>query len=232
MILQEVNNIIQQNTNKNIIYHYAKDYFPELLTLSKQVEVGKRKGLDPFYVKRDKATQKIKASDKYSNHVSFFFDQLPFDIIANADFWDQHLYKQPSIYEYQVDIDTLSDNIKFQIKESSFDQFLFNFWHEFDNKVINQAYEKLYFNTRHLVHSLNGQKGEGKKELADAVLKFKNVTRDAFYKLVHSKEFTNDIGYRRRYATNVPHLMIFVPDGIIKPIKITKVNLDDFRTNK
>lgn len=155
--------------------------------------------------------------DKYSNHISCFFDPLPIDLIITANYPDSHIYKSNAIYEHVIDIRHLDDNVKFHIKETPMDNFLLRFWGVID--------DKLYFRSKYMISSLLGNKGLDKSGLVKVVKKFKGTTRKAFEDLLNSYEFNSDENYRYMYAPRVAHAMIYPPSGYVTPIKIIKINL-------
>ena len=200
------------------IYHYSDKPLKQILTLEKQVELNIRPSL---------GTSTKYNIDKYpyQKHISFFVDKLPFDIVKN-NFKSNNFYQLPTIYEHEIDISQLKNNLLYwKFVETPINNLMAeNIWDLL--KVLNifdDSYQsKTYHSLNTTINNLVGDEGISYHELSIRILKYKNQTRNMFEKLIQHKDFKE---MQNKYAPYVTHLFVYPKDGIIVPSKINKIDM-------
>jgi hypothetical protein len=217
MILQEIDSLVNKNLNKNYLYHYNTKKLDVLYTLHKQSDLGKRNiTVDEFekMKNRDDFTQR---EYPYWDHISFFVDPIPLDIVRKH-FTKNKVYQgSDCLYEHRINTQQLKNHLlHYMFVETSIDQFMADIWirPHFPGKSL------LYFTPRNLISKLLNYQGEDFEKLIQVIQKFKGKTEQAFIDLVKSDRFDDD--HKRSYAASIPHLFIYPKNGEVKIEKVTK----------
>jgi hypothetical protein len=194
------------------LYHYSAQKYDALLTKELQgvVTDGERED--------DKAAARFRGDiGPYIQHVSFFIEPVPADILGSIFPRDHHTWAAGNVlYQYTVDVDDI-DIYGWCIIENKINLIMDDmFWLDID------LYKKLFFTVRNIANSLAGNSGTTIVGLKKAGIKYMNTARDAFIALKKHKTF-NEV--KNLYAPRVPHVMVYTH----KPIKIfdtTKIKIE------
>jgi len=183
--------------SKQTLYHYSKEHYPQLLTLEQQ------KVLDPK-VRQDAQDAARFRGDlfPYYQHVSFFLDPVPLDLVGEMFPKDHQAWVNGNeLWQYSVDPTTMS--IKgWVLTEAPLQNFLLDVLPWFDNRT----YKRGYFKMLKLGRVLTQSEGSDLSGLVKCIDRYKGRTRAAYEKLKDSKDF-EELKYK--YAATVPHLMIY-----------------------
>jgi len=205
------------------LYHYSKDFYPNLLTRRKS---GKA---DAAEIKRaEESAKRLGLEGPYVDHISFFFDPIPADILPGL-YGPDHAawFKGNKLYEYVVDVDSLQRDLLYRVVESErktafMDKFVKDHnWVE-DDPVLLMKYLKE-------IDALQrkwGELGRDWPEFKKQILQNQGKTRAAFIRASQREDFQEG---RQRYATNVPHLMVYPTPGVIDYAEVNTVTLGSDR---
>lgn len=197
-----------------LLYHYSKEKHPLLLTLEKQNKITKeeRKQEEKNFVEECKKHGYIRPG-YYFEHISFFFEPPPLDIISNIFPKDHPVWKKNNtLYEYIVDSRTIN-SFKYEVAEFPEKTKIY-----YDDKISDKNYHKLI---KDIIIS-NNYIGKNSEELEVASEKFLNNTRSFFEQI---KEQPNYDEIKYKYAATVPHVMLYPILGTIKPKSISQVKV-------
>jgi hypothetical protein len=147
----------------------------------------------------------------YIDHISFFMDPIPFDIIGDLFKDSNHhvWFNSNTLYEYRVDFLSLEKNIKYEVVETPNDVKILDAtnWIDTDDFFYDYMLKK-YKRKRN-----DGEVGKFRLFLEDQVKKYQGTIRDYYLKAVKRKDFKE--GNDKKYAANVPHLMLYPSNGEI-----------------
>lgn len=188
------------------LYHYSTTQYPELLT--RRAAGASKKEIRESEKQRDR----YKFIGAYVDHISFFFDPIPSRTLADI-FKDGHhtWYRGNVLFEYVIDVDQFEADIGYAVMESlkktSFmDQFIKEHnWVEDDPMLLAKYLKEL--------DALSYQWGEQGYSLAGLKRQIElNVgkTKGTFLEASRREDFEEG---RQRYATNVPHVMLYPKSG-------------------
>lgn len=200
-----------------LLYHYATQPFAILKTRKARGEASL-----PEVVEEDEASAFRHEIGLYSEHISFLFDPAPLDIIGELFKWVDHgiWVSGATIFEHVVDTNHLP-KFKYSIVETPANsQFMNKNWPE--GTALDDAAKKRYFVARAALMAKLGETGEGFAAFKKAAAKYVGGTREAYIKA--TKNASEEA--MMRYATNVPHAMIYPENGQIhlcKPAKAVKI---------
>lgn len=194
-----------------LLYHYAsasKGVFHELQTLN--------------YRSSDLSN----SFPSYRDSISFMFERPDFEKIA--DLYLKRGHKHPfwfrghEINEYIVDLDRFRPrkNMKYSIVESPEKTALY-----YDESVSDSEYTTLL---KEAVES-NGYDGDNVKDLKKSWSSLRSRLRhswmlDAYRKLMSSPNFEEN---KDKYAPTVPHLMLYLEEGVMKYETVSAVTIGD-----
>ncbi len=172
-----------------LLYHYSKNSLPILKTrrlLSTEIQVQSKNKLD------------------YNDHISFFFERPPFEILGTI-FGKDHPVWFPvnKLYEHIVDTQDL-DTFFYDLVEFPEKTIMF-----YDNSIKDSE----YFKRMALVIKEKKYQGTSVVDLEKACLSLKGTTREYFSLLPTRVNFSEIKG---KYAATVPHLMIYPEKGYVK----------------
>lgn len=190
------------------LYHYSKEHYDELRTLEKQRPITREE--------KAKAIKDCLNSGHpgfYYEHISFFFDPIPYDILGKIFGKDHHTWFPGSrLFEYEIDVKQLG-HFSYYIVETPESTELF-----YDDTISeSEYYQKL--------DQLNKDKhyiGSGEKELIKASQSLIGSTRE-YYLKVKSRPNWDDI--KNKYAATVPHVMVYPDKGIVKYDAVKEVTI-------
>lgn len=197
-----------------LVYHYASEKHSVLKTLEKQGKISKEEKLkeEELYAIKCKK-YKYSIPGYYYEHISFFFDKVPIDIIADCFNHEHEFWKSGSqIYQYTVDTDKIG-NFLYEIVESP----------EKTDLVFDESIsEKDYYILHAKMVIENKYIGKNSSELEKASSKFIGTTRQ-YFKALKERDNFNDL--KKKYAATVPHVMIYPHLGQIKYSSVEKVQI-------
>lgn len=178
------------------LYHYStNDSFEELLTVN--FRSGKQ---HPVFTNKNEITKRF---GDYKSHVSLFLDKVDFKGLASA--FDNHPFwcKGNTITEYSISFRDIPEKINWEMAEV-------------ETTVSYSEYENLsdgvdkYWSALLLNKLKTGFAGESKQSMRKAILKCKTGIQQL--QIEKAKEDPQS----KRYAADVPHLMMYPLDGRIK----------------
>jgi hypothetical protein len=197
----------------HFIYHYSKEKYSSLLTRRKAGTLSREE-----LAQADADAKKYYSVGSYNDQISFFFDRPPIDILPTLykgqnDFWKEG----NEVYEYTVPVEGLGKHIKYFTTETPEAVKLMDRtdWSDESDENTVAYYKK----KRELLERL-GHIGVGMDGLKREIDKFEGKTR--YYYLAASKRYDFDDNIKK-YAANVPHLMLYPPSGEIHFTKVVKL---------
>jgi len=180
------------------IYHYGKDLHSDLRTL-------KVRGEDPG----DKGywSDKYKPG-KYSEHISFFLEPAPVDILGSVFKGVKHpvWFTGNILYEYEVDISSMPEFV-YCIAESPLSNKLLH-----DNSTSGMSNTE-YAELLQKIRIETGEIGYSKREFLKVAPQYVGILKQEYLKLPHRPNW-NEL--KLLYAGGVVHAMIYPKGGIIK----------------
>ena len=198
------------------IYHYSAKPHPTLLSKAASGV------MTPAQIKlvRLEARKKPYKALPYCDHISFFFDPIPSEILPKI-FGEGHpvWFKGNKLYEHVVSVSDLPSDIVYHVVESQKRTELLDKFSEENNWVDDDP--DLLFKWQILIsqqEALWGEQGIGRSKLEQQIKQNAGNTGNNYIKASERDDF--EFG-RNKYAANVPHLMLYPPEG---KIKITQIN--------
>lgn len=197
------------------LYHYSKEMRPVLLSKAASGS------MTPIQVKleRQEARRSAFYTLPYCDHISFFFSPISSYLLPKIFPADHPVWKKGTkLYEHVVDTATLPATIEYMVVESVkrttlFDQFVKDHnWYEDDPKLLE---EWLLWEDEHLRKW--HEKGNKKHELEGKIYENMHSTNSAFLNAAQ-RDDRKDNEYK--YASCVPHVMLYPPEGRIVPQEI------------
>lgn len=196
-------------TNEIFLYHYSAEKHNVLKTVEKQNKLTSEEK-----AKWDKLAKDNFRAGVYYQHISFFFEPIPIDIISNI-FNNEHpvWYSGNVLYEHKVSIASLGE-FSYELTESpeineifynpKYDDYSDERWEKLKDKILKE----------------NGYIGHDSASLINAINKNKGSIREAYKQLPHRSNFEQ---IKTKYAATVPHLMVYPETGTIEVSSINKV---------
>lgn len=201
------------------LYHYSTEIHRELL--SKAVNGS----LTPVQIKLARLEARDEGFEKwaYCDHISFFFEPIPSNLLPKL-FKDHPFWvKGKKLYEHVVNASEFPLKIPYHVVESKkktelYDKFsLDNNWVE-DDPVLLQKWMIL---EDQKVRQWK-EKGDSKAELLKQIAAHQGTIRHAYQEAVQRDDFEWN---KTKYAANVPHLMLYPPEGRVKVSCIKSLRL-------
>lgn len=191
------------NAPSVLLYHYSGSKYDILLT-------RKRQGIPkPDVVLQ--TSQEIKPGD-YTEHISFFVDPAPLDILSKVyrkhDVW----HKGNILYEHTVDLALVGDFKYHFVETPEKIQLLFD-----DSVSVLEYYNQL--------NKINKNKhyiGASLDEFMYPYNSFKGTTRDYILK---APSYPNWESNRHKYAACVPHVMLYPKTGEVTVSSVKQVTI-------
>jgi hypothetical protein len=177
------------------LYHYSHKLYSTLLTRTAQKQKKK----------------KLTVNDrKYDDHISFFIEPIPLDILPGLHKFEHPFYRDGSkVYEYCIHTTTLG-KFYYELVESPEKTNIY-----YDNSLSDDEYHKLLKQ----IEKDNNYTGTSLSELNKLINKFKGKTR-RYFQLIPKRPNYEDI--KTKYAPTVPHFMIYPESGEVKYYKVTE----------
>lgn len=191
-----------------LIYHYSKEKYDKLLTLEKQRNITPEER-----VKAMKAMVQGDHAGMYFEHISFFIDPLPLDVIAGI-FGGMHPVWQTGTNLFQYVVETsLLPRFKYEVVESPEKTELY-----YDDNISTEE----YYRRLKQLNKEKGYVGNGSTALTTACKPLVGRTREFYQQLSNRSNFDE---LKNKYAATVPHLMLYPDSGIIhyKNVSIVKI---------
>lgn len=187
-----------------ILYHYSADKYPQLETLKyRGNDVGDKYG---------KTTKEIRPGT-YSEHISFFLEQPPLDILGTIFGIKHHTwFPGNSMFEHQVDLEKVGV-FKYLFVETPEKTKLY-----YDDSVGTDEYYKR-------LNRVNRTKlyiGSSLTEFKRPYTELKGRTRE-FYKLLPTRPNFDEL--RDKYAATVPHVMLYPMSGVCPVVSCRRVTV-------
>lgn len=175
------------------LYHYSKEKYSILKT--KSLVNGEQKG----------------ELISYNNHISFFFEPVPLDIVGKI-FGPTHNVWAPGnrLYEHIVETRSLKKFFYKLVESPEKTELRYN-----DSISVEEYHKRLAIINKELNYE-----GTTIAELEKACTRLKGTTRSYFKLLPERRDFEE---IRDKYAATVPHLMIYLEDRQLTPISIKEV---------
>lgn len=181
------------------LFHYAKEPFEVLKTLKAQ-------GKESTY-------QSVNVEWSYSEHISFFVDPIPADIMGRVYGKDHKVWSPGSeLYEHQV----IAENIgPFNYRFCETPE-----WVElyYDPKVTDEEFPQARVAMEKRLH----YKGSSLSEFKLGYAALKGKTRTAILEVPKKPDW---IDIRDKYAARVPHVMLYPAKGEVKVLNSRKITI-------
>lgn len=185
-----------------VLYHYSKEKFSKLLTREAQGVVS-----DKEKEKWLKLAEEQLRPGGYHQHVSFFIEPVPLDIIGQI-FGEQHAFWYPGnvIYEHQIKASTLP-RFKYEFVETPYATELY-YDPKSDNLSVEEYYKLLDKGQRKLK-----ERGDNIRDFVEVAERLKGLTRECYINLPSRPNWES---IKDKYAATVPHVMVYPQSGVIK----------------
>lgn len=185
------------------LYHYSVQEFSELQT-------PRYRGTDKEKIRKAEARAKLLGLvGPYCDHISFFFDPIPLDLLGKL-FGKDHKawFSGNKLYEHVVTLDTIG-NSPYEAVETPTQIKLMDEL-DWENATDHEAMTIDFFKKQNRAKRMNGEIGSTQKELQKVVNRFRGTTRDYYIASSKRDDFADAF---HQYAANVPHLMVYPPEG-------------------
>jgi hypothetical protein len=199
--------MVLEAMNKNEqIYHYSTAQFARL-------ETPRHRGTSNDKIKKsEEMAKKYNLVGPYCDHISFFFDPIPLDLLGKLYGKDHGAWVSGNkLYEHVVHVRGLPE-IPFEVVETATDLEIMDSI-EWEEEGDNSANTSQFFKRQRRAKLLNGEIGSSNLQLLKQIERYKGGTRDAY--LAASKRDDFEFNFAK-YASCVPHLMIYPPDGYLE----------------
>ncbi|MNM18516.1 hypothetical protein D3C81_288090 [compost metagenome] len=188
--------------------------------------------MTPIQVKLERLEARRAAFYKlpYCDHISFFFSPIPAFLLPKIFPADHPVWKKGTkLYEHVVDTATLPMTIEYMVVESVkrtalYDQFVKDHnWHQDDPKLLEEWF---LWEDEHLRRW--EEKGNRRNVLERKIHENMYSTSSSFL-AASRREDREENEYK--YASCVPHLMLYPPEGRVAPQEINSLIMgNDTRT--
>lgn len=202
------------------LYHYSKEIRSALLTKEKSGV------MTPIQIKLEKleARRRPWNSPPYCQHISFFFEPIPAKLLPEL-FGVEHpvWYPGNKLYEHIVKVEDFPTTITYEVVESLkktalYDQFSEeNNWVDDDPELLEKWMILIDVKAREW-----GEKGNKRSVLEQKIKENTGSIAENFRNAVAREDFEWN---RKKYAANVPHLMLYPPTGRVAVHQIKGVTM-------
>lgn len=162
----------------------------------------------------------------YVDHISFFFDPIPSKTLSDIFKYDHHTWFTGNVlYEHVIDVDQFEQDIGYSVVESRkktafMDEFIRKHnWIDDDPVLL-----KKYLKELNRLSKQWGEVGHGLSNLKLQIKKNIGTTERAYIEASRRPDFEEG---KQRYATNVPHLMIYPKSGKASISEINRLTIGD-----
>ena len=185
-----------------ILYHYSVTKFDNLTTAEYR---GSKVTEDMIKMKRPYTP------GFYNQHISFFFDPVPFQLLGKLYGKDHKAwYPGSKLFQYIVDSEKIGD-FAYHIVETP----------EAIEMVFDDTIEPAEFHRRFSeIAEAKKYIGKGNIELEHGSRKFIGKTREYFTKASKMEQFDS---FKEKYAACVPHVMLYPKTGIVKYEEVSNI---------
>lgn len=195
------------------LYHYSAELWVDLRTrkaqgLAKADEVQQSTML----------AQQLGDLGSYLEHISLFIEPLPLDKLPKLFGGSHPFYRSgQTVYQYTITVRVADPNMPWSLVESPAvgkytDQWD---WSNVDKETRRGYIRKMNdYMHRHKYHGLTI------RDMLTRITPFMDKTEEFFIQARKSK-WANDT--KEQYAAEVPHLMVYPVDGILKPTHVEKL---------
>lgn len=194
------------------LYHYSKEMYESLKT---RRLTG---NLTPHEIEQEeKAVAEYSLTGPHIDHISFFFDPVPLDILGKLfkgknKFW----ITNATVIEYVIDTSDLEHDILFDVVESPSATKMID-----DTEWIDTPeFLKKFKAGKAIAKRGWGEIGIGVDLLKKQIALHVGNTRNAYITASLRNDFDENI---EKYAANVPHVMLYPKSGKIEYQKTRKV---------
>lgn len=183
------------------IYHYSEQRFDILKSRAAQ------KG--PVNIQTSAVSSKELRS--YENHISFFVEPIPYDILPALHHNEHPFYKEgKEVYQYKIPTSNLRD-FYFELVESPEKTEL-----RYDDSITDDEYYKRIRE----IYAEKGYVGNSLRDLENCVRMFQGKTREYFKRVPKLRDYEEN---KAKYAPTVPHLMVYPKHGTVAFSEVKKV---------
>lgn len=199
------------------LYHYSQDFWPELKTR----RVSGIASNDEIRKADQSAVQK-ESHGSYIDHISFFFDPIPAKLLGEL-FGSEHRawFKGNELYEYVIDVDSLEAAIPYHVVESlRRTEFMDRFVEEHNWVEDDPVLLKRYLGELKRLEVKWGEFDKGLNHLKAQIKLNEGQTAENYLAASKREDFADG---KHRYASNVPHLMLYPSGGIVAWETVNKV---------
>lgn len=209
------------------LYHYSSELYSRLETRA----VSKSMSEKEIRKARSDAASKPWFQLPYCDHISFFFEPIPASLLPRLYPKDHHTWRIGNVlYEYVIDIKTLPMRLKFEVVESPailkrYDEFsIERNWTEKDPVIL-----KDWMLLENQLMREFGLYGESRSSLERVIPQFDKGISEYYIRASQREDFADN---KYKYASCVPHLMLYPPSGIVNPTSVNQLILGtDKRTS-
>jgi len=198
------------------LYHYAASEFSELLT------PRVRGTTDPKKLKMaDERAKRFGLVGPYCDHISFFFEPIPLDILGKLFGKDHPVwFSGNKLYQHVISLDDLGDCPYEVVETPTQNRVADKFdWSKEDKREDNLTE---FFKQQNRAKTLNGEIGYDKKKLHEQISKYRGGTRAAYIAMSKSEDFQDGF---MQYAAGVPHVMAYPPSGKVAVLEVSQVTV-------
>ena len=193
------------------LYHYSKDQYNTLMT-----KRASGKATPEEIERAEKSAKRIlMPGASYVDHISFFFEPIPADILHNIYGKDHAVwYEGNELYEYVVNVDRLPEGMLYEVVESAREMAALDAFAKEHNWVEdNPALLRKWF-----AFILNekvkwGEYGKSRSKLLYQIKRYQGRLRYEFLEAKQREDFQTNF---HKYAASVTHLMVYPATGEIQ----------------
>lgn len=200
------------------LYHYSTGDFEKLLTKRATGNVT------PEEIKKadEQARRILQPGATYVDHISFFFERIPSDILHNI-YGEKHpvWFDGNVLNEYVVDATQFPEKILYEVVESSrevaaLDKFTKDHnWVE-DDPVLLKKWFAFILNEK----VKWGEYGNDKTKLLLQIKRYQGRLRFEFLEAAQREDFQDNF---KKYAASVTHLMLYPPTGEVEWVEKNRI---------
>lgn len=186
------------------LYHYSSVLYPELLTRTRSRNLSQEEqkvGLE--------RAKKWNQPGSYNDHISFFFDPIPLEVIGKLfGPWHHTWFDGNKLFEYVVDTKDLADNVLYDVVESPQLVKMLDETEWQDNDI----FVKAFFQKERAMKLKEGLLGNSRAGLDKQIKHFMGGT-EAAYRAARQRPDAEE--NKDKYAAAVPHLMLYPATGSV-----------------
>jgi len=203
------------------LYHYSKEFHDVLKTKAASGNMS------PIEIKLERMNARKHLpfpSLPYCDHISFFFEPIPSEVLP-VIFGKGHpvWFRGNELFEFEVDLEDIPEKSFYYVAESEqrtalFDKFaLDRNWVEDDPEILAD-----WLDIEAMKQRQWGEVGNNPHELEKQVKKHQGHITSAYLKASLREDFKDNF---TKYASCVPHLMLYPTGGEVQYDKVQKVIL-------